>query len=342
MKDFLPEHIRQELKARHSTERDGRIRDRIKAILLANKGWTYRHVAEALMLDEETVSRHIEEYLAHDKLKPANGGSSPKLNNMQTAVLIHHLESQTYLKVSGICRYVQQVYGVSYTVAGMTCWLKNHGFSYKKPAATPAKADPAKQEAFIQQYEKLMKTAPEDEPILFGDGVHPTMATKITYGWIRTGARKPIATTASRTRMNLMGTLDLAQMTLHTTDHETLDSKAIEKHFQHLRRVYPTAPRIHLIIDQGPYNTSQHTKEAAKQHHIVLHYLPSYSPNLNPIERCWRVMNEHVRNNRFFCSAKEFREAIMNFFNVTWPSIAIDMKNRVNDNFQRLRSVPST
>ena len=37
--------------------------------------------------------------------------------------------------------------------------------------------------------------------ILFGDGVHPTMATKITYGWIRTGTRKPIATTSSRTRL---------------------------------------------------------------------------------------------------------------------------------------------
>lgn len=341
MKDFLSENIRRELKARHGTERDGRVRDRIKAILLANKGWTYRQIAEALMLDEETVSRHLHEYLKHNKLKPANGGSSPKLNAMQAAELIHHLDNQTYPKVFDICRYVQQAWDISYTVAGMTCWLKNHGFSYKKPAATPAKADPVKQEAFIQKYEKLMNTTAEDEPILFGDGVHPTMATKVSYGWIRTGVRKPIPTTASRTRVNLMGALDLERMKLHTTGHETLDSKAMEEHFQHLRHVYPKAPKIHLILDQGPYNTSQKTKESANRHNIMLHYLPPYSPNLNPIERCWKIMNEHVRNNKFFGSAKEFRESIDHFFQETWPRIAWSMRDRVNDNFQHLTSVSS-
>jgi transposase len=56
---------------------------------------------------------------------------------------------------------------------------------------------------------------------------------------------------------------------------------------------------------------------------IVLHYLPPYSPNLNPIEIVWKVMNEHVRNNLFFSLAKEFREAIKQFFDHTWarPSL---------------------
>lgn len=74
MKDFLAESMRQELKAHHSTERDCRIADRIKAILLANKGWTYRQIGEALMLDEETVSRHIKEYLC-TQAYPHNGKS---------------------------------------------------------------------------------------------------------------------------------------------------------------------------------------------------------------------------------------------------------------------------
>ena len=47
---------------------------------------------------------------------------------------------------------------------------------------------------------------------------------------------------------------------------------------------------------------------------ITLHYLPPYSPNLNPIERLWKVMNEYVRNNRFFKSAKEFKKEILTFF----------------------------
>ncbi|MFT6194035.1 MAG: transposase [Cognaticolwellia sp.] len=37
-------------------------------------------------------------------------------------------------------------------------------------------------------------------------------------------------------------------------------------------------------------------KEAAKILHIKLHYLPLYSPNLNLIERLWKVMNGHAIN----------------------------------------------
>ena len=50
--------------------------------------------------------------------------------------------------------------------------LRLYKFSYKKPKGTPAKADLAKQAAFVQFYESLLNTTPEDEPILFVDGVH--------------------------------------------------------------------------------------------------------------------------------------------------------------------------
>lgn len=173
---------------------------------------------------------------------------------------------------------------------------------------------------------------------LVGD---PTMATKVTCGWIRTGTRKPIATTASRSRMNLMGALDLSSMRLTVASLETLNGSTMKEFFAQLTAAYPEAPKIHLILDRGPYNFSQETRRSAKEKGIELHYLPPYSPNLNPIERCWKVMNEHVRDNRFFTSAKEFRESIMHFFNHTWNKIAMDLVDRINDNFQRLSPASS-
>lgn len=256
--------------------------------------------------------------------------------------LVAHLDNHTYLKVSDICAYVTLTYQVSYSLDGMTSWLKNNGFSYKKPAATPAKADPVKQEAFIQYYERLMNEVGPNEPVLFGDGVHPTMATKVSYGWIRRGVRKPIATTASRTRLNILGALNLENMKIITTKHETIDHKAMEVHLRRIRQAYPKALKIHAILDRGPYNISQKTKEVAIELGIVLHYLPPYSPNLNSIERCWKIMNEHVRNNKFFASAKEFRESIDHFLNETWNNIVFAMRDRVNNNFQRLQSTSSS
>jgi transposase len=45
-------------------------------------------------------------------------------------------------------------------------------------------------------------------------------------------------------------------------------------------------------------------------HKFILPILPSYSPNLNPIERVWNDMNEKSRNNVVFKALSEFKEAI--------------------------------
>ena len=220
----------------------------------------------------------------------------------------------------------------------MTAWLHEHGFSYKKPAATPAKADSAKQEVFVAEYKRLVRQTPLDEPILFIDGVHPTMATKISYGWIKKGVRTPIATTASRTRVNIMGAINLEDMNVVTKAYDTIDSSAMVLYFDHLKAVYPSAKKLHLILDNGPYNTSAVTRQAASERNIILHYLPPYSPNLNPIERLWKVMNEEIRNNRFFASTKEFKDRIDWFFKVRWKEISDSMVDRINDNFNVIHS----
>ena len=166
------------------------------------------------------------------------------------------------------------------------------------------------------------------------------MATKITYGWIRKGQDKLIATTASRTRLNLLGSINLETMDVTIASHDTIDSQAMGKHFAALRKKYPKAPKIHHILDRGPYNISKDTKRAAEKYGIVLHYLPPYSPTLNPIERLWKIMNEYVRNNRVFTSVAEFKRAIFGFFE-SWPKIAFSMIDRINDNFQLLNKVSS-
>ena len=55
------------------------------------------------------------------------------------------------------------------------------------------------------------------------DAVHPTQATKVTSGWIRTGVDKPIETTGSRTRLNVVGAIRLD----HLSDTITEQYKSI-------------------------------------------------------------------------------------------------------------------
>ena len=341
MKIELKIKEKEDLELQHSKERDGRVRDRIKAVLLNTESWTQKQIAQALRIRYETVQDHLNDYKKSKKLKPENGGSQSHLTPEQTSQLISHLEEKTYLKAELICAYVHQTFEVTFTVSGMTKWLTRNNFSFKKPKGNPAKADPVKQAEFIRYYEDLLNTILEDEPVEFTDAVHPTMATKITYGWIRKGKDKLISTIASRTRVNLLGSLNLETMSVTIAAHETIDSKAMKKHFVALRKKYLKAPKIHLILDRGSYNISKETKEAAEEYGIILHHLPPYSPNLNPIERLWKVMNEFVRNNRVFKSAAEFRQAIDAFFK-KWPEIAHVFVDRINDNFQLINKVASS
>ena len=76
-----------DLEKRHRRERDGRIRDRIKAVLLKSEGWSLRQIAQALRIHEETIHQHITDWLAEEKLKPENGGSHGKLSDEQSIYL---------------------------------------------------------------------------------------------------------------------------------------------------------------------------------------------------------------------------------------------------------------
>ena len=78
-------------------------------------------------------------------------------------------------------------------------------------------------------------------------------------------------------------------------------------------------------------------RNAAKVLNIELHYLPPYSPNLNPIERLWKVMNEI-----YFKSKRDFKAEIDQFFTVTLPEIAGSLASRINDNFQVLKPASSS
>jgi DNA-binding NarL/FixJ family response regulator len=78
-KDFLTQQERQDLRTRHKAEKDARVRDRIKAVLMADRGWTYKKIAEALLTDEVTVSHHVKEYQTDNCLRGHSPGHPSKL-----------------------------------------------------------------------------------------------------------------------------------------------------------------------------------------------------------------------------------------------------------------------
>ena len=85
-----------EERAQHKKERDKKICDRIKAVLLYDKGWSFQKIAEALLLTEQAIRCHVDEYKSSKKLKPEGGGIEEKFSTEQSEQLETHLQEQTY------------------------------------------------------------------------------------------------------------------------------------------------------------------------------------------------------------------------------------------------------
>jgi transposase len=323
------------LESRHKKCSDKRECDRIKAILLSDEGWSSAMISQALRKHQTSIIRHLNDYVSQQKVTSENGGSDSYLNEVQTEFIIKHLDEVTYFHMHDIREYIKNTFDVEYSIPGLQKWLHRNGFSYKQFKGVPHKYEQEKQDAFIEEYDELKATVACDEPILFMDATHPTQATKVSCGWIRTGVDKPIKTTGSRTRLNIVGAIRLGYIQdAITKQYATVNGESIIDFFKLIKEQYVADKPIHLILDGAGYHRSEVVKNKAKELGIILHYLPPYSPNLNPIERLWKVMNEHARNNKYFATAKEFRQSIDKFFDEILPQIGDALTSRINDNFQ--------
>jgi len=263
------------------------------------------------------------------------------LSVFQKRMLIEHLRETTYMKAKNIAAFILEEFGIAYTASGMTQWLKGNGFSYKKPAVVPGKANQKAQEQWIQEYNEMKENLPEDEIICFMDGVHPTHNTKPSYGWIETGTRKEIPTNTGRQRLNLSGAIDIESKQVICHEDETFDAESTVRFLQKIQMAYPGKEKVHVFCDNARYYRNKKVQTFLEKSKIFMHFLPPYSPNLNPIERLWKLMNEEVINNKYYEKFSEFKENILGFLkSLAAPPNRIlkALKSRITDNFRAIGS----
>lgn len=122
-------------------------------------------------------------------------------------------------------------------------------------------------------------------------------------------------------------------MKVATEEYSTIDAEAMLDFFSKLEKT-SKASVIHIIWDNGRANKNKLLEAALMNSRIKLHYLPPYSPNLNPLECLWKILREHVHYNRYYKSAEEFFRNVRDFFQKGIPKIGEALKKRLNDRFQ--------
>lgn len=309
-------------------------RNRLCVVLGYDDGISVDELAVALRITRSTVYNYLNDFWVLDKTSEApRSGRPTKLTDQQSDLLEKHLSEVTYLKAKDICAYVWRTFSVTISRAAMTEWLHSHSFTFKCPMKVPGKLDPEKQKLHVEKYEQIKASLGPDECIYFVDAVHPEHQSQAARGWIRKGVNKTLQSTGKQLRLHFAGALDLGSMSVFTQEYKTVDAEAMVDFFRGLEDS-TTASKIYVILDNARANKNKKLDEFLKNSRIVPVYLPPYSPNLNAIERLWKIMKEAKIYNQYYESSVDFFQEIRSFFNEHLPAMIKTWRNRLNDSFQ--------
>ena len=100
--------------------------------------------------------------------------------------------------------------------------------------------------------------------------------------------------------------------------------------------MYPTKRLIHVFLDNARYHHAVLVQEwlARPGCRIKLHFIPSYCPHVNPIERLWRLMHQHVTHNRCYATYNDFCRSALKFLREEVPKNWAIFCDSVTDNFR--------
>ncbi|WP_341759185.1 winged helix-turn-helix domain-containing protein [Candidatus Tisiphia endosymbiont of Ptychoptera albimana] len=101
---------------------------------------------------------------------------------------MNHLEANNYVYAKDIMHHIENKYGVTYTITGVTKLLYKLGFVYKKPKVVPAKLDFDKQELFKLNYSLLKGSLRDKEAIIFYGRCSSSVSSK---GKVRLDKKEP-------------------------------------------------------------------------------------------------------------------------------------------------------
>jgi transposase len=188
------------------------------------------------------------------------------------------------------------------------------GFVYKKPKAVPGRASQAAQEEFLNSISALLDGA-ANTGLFYIDGTHPQHNSQMDYGWIKKGQDKEVKTNTGRKRVNINGIINAHDPTDVLIDEsDSINAQSTIRLLRHLEEKTDYLDKIYVVADNARYYRSRLVKEFLEGSKIKVLFLPPYSPNLNLIERLWRLLKKEVLSNRYFDKFADFRNAILSFF----------------------------
>jgi len=132
--------------------------------------------------------------------------------------------------------------------------------------------------------------------------------------WAPKGQQPRVLSASTRQKVGFFGALNLKTGCLLTKEAPTFNAETFGDFLCYL--LQHTQGKLYLILDNASWHKARDLRDffTVNRDRLVRIFLPPYSPELNPIERVWRITRRQVTHNRYFESIEELEVALTSHF----------------------------
>jgi transposase len=207
---------------------------------------------------------------------------------------------------------IHELTGIKRSPTQVRQFMHRLGLKPLKVAAVPAKANPAAQADFLEHsLEPRIKEAEKGERVLlFMDAAHFVWQLYLGVLWCLSRIFIPAA--SGRTRINVLGAYDpIKNVLIKIVNRSYINSSKVIELLERIRTMYCDKV-VSIVLDNAKYQRCKVVMAKAAALNIELLFLPTYSPNLNLIERLWRFVKKECLYSKYYETANDFESAIVN------------------------------
>jgi len=173
--------------------------------------------------------------------------------------------------------------------------------------------------------------------VLFVDAAHFVYGTFLCCLWSFT--RIFVRAASGRQRFNVLGAWNaISHELVRVTNTTVVNTETMCELIRKVAALGLIGP-VTLVLDNARYQRNAIVQELAKQLGITLSYLPSYSPNLNLIERLWKFIKRRALYGRYYPTFADFRAGIEQVLDELSTTHAAQLRTLMTLRFQRFEEV---
>ncbi len=289
-----------------------RVQLKMEVLWLKSQGLANAQIARLSGISQNTVRNYIYEYTMGgiEKLLEVN------FYRPQSQLVIHKATVEEYFRqspptsIKEAVAKIEELTGIKRSPTQVRKFLKSMGLRCLKVGVIPAKADVEQQLEYQKNKlePRLTEAKAGKRAVFFVDAAHFVMSAFIGFVWCF--ERVLIKSPSGRKRFNVLGALNAITHEVVTVTNETyINAESVCQLLRKLADLNLDIP-ITLVLDNARYQKCQLVTSLASTLGIELLYLPSYSPNLNLIERLWKFVKKQCLYSKYYSDFSLFKAAI--------------------------------